>query len=92
MHMMQSGPFAEAGEVSKFYYHSKNANIYLPSSLAKDIEKYFEACFWIADVHGKHRGVTKEGNTECEQHIKTEKELSPKIEKEIILLLQEAQT
>jgi len=88
MHMTQKAQFAELGEVSKFYYQSKNAKIYLPSSLAKDIEKYFDACFGIADASGKYGGVTKESSAECEKHVKVEKELAPKIEKEIIKLLQ----
>jgi len=91
MHMMQKAVFAEIGEVSKFYYHSKNAKIYLSSSLAKDIETYFDACFRIADNHRKYGGITAESSTECEKHIEVEKELSPKIEKEIISLLKEAQ-
>lgn len=92
MHMTQKAEFAELGEVSKFYYPSKNAKIYLPSDLAKDIEKYFEACFWISDTHRKYGGISKESSAECKQHIAAEKELAPKIEKEIIKLLQEAQT
>lgn len=91
MHIMQKAQFAEIGEVSKFYYPSKNAKIYLPSGLAKDIERYYDACFRIADIHRKYGGITKESSAECKQYIEIERELSPKIEKEIISLLQEAQ-
>lgn len=91
MHMTQKAEFAELGEVSKFYYPSKNAKIYLPSDLAKDIEKYFDACFWIADIHRKYGGISKESSGECKQHIDAEKELAPKIEKQIIKLLKKAQ-
>lgn len=90
MHMVQKSQFAEQSEVSKFYYHSKNSKIYLPSGLAEDIEKYFDACFWIADIHRKNGGITKESSIECKSYIETEKNLAPKIEKAILKLLQEA--
>lgn len=92
MHMTQKSQLAELGEVSKFYYPSKNANIYLPSDLAKDIENYFEACFRIADIHRKHGGMTNDSRLECKQHIKIEIELAPKIDKEITKLLKESMT
>lgn len=91
MHMTQKSEFAELSEVSKFYHQSKNAKTYLPSDLAKEIEKYFEACFWAADIHRKYGGISKESSAECKRHIDAEKELAPKIEKEIIKLLKEAQ-
>lgn len=91
MHMTQKAEFAELGEVSKFYYQSKNAKIYLSSTLAQDIEKYFDACFWVADIHRKYGGISKESSAECEKHMETEKELAPKIEKEILKVLQDAQ-
>ena len=91
MHMTQKAEFSEIGEVSKFYYPSRNANIYLPSDLAKDIEKYFDAYFWIADIHRKYGGISKESSGECRKYIDTEKELAPKIEKEILELLKKAQ-
>lgn len=91
MHMNQKAEFAEMGEVSKFYYPSRNAKIYLPSDLAEDIEKYFEACFWIADIHRKYSDTSIESSSECKQHIDMEIELAPKIEKRIINLLKEVQ-
>lgn len=91
MHMTQKAELAEPGEVSKFYYQSKNAKIYLPSGLAQDIEKYFDACFWIADIHRKYGGISKDGSAGCEKHIETEKELAQKIEKELLKVLQDAQ-
>jgi hypothetical protein len=90
-HMVQKAEFAELGEVSKFYYPSKNAKIYLPSDLAKDIEEYFDACFWIADIHRKHGGISKESNRECGRHTETEKELAPEIERKFIKLLEKGQ-
>ena len=87
MHMNQKVEFAEMGEVSKFYYPSRNAKIYFPSDLAEDIEKYFEACFWVADIHRKYGGTSTESSNECKRHIDTEIELAPKIEKRIINLL-----
>jgi hypothetical protein len=91
MHMTQKAEFAELGEVSKFYYSSKNANIYLPSDLARDVEKYFDACFWIADTHRRYGGISNESNAECKQHIESEKDLAPKIERELLKLLRKAQ-
>lgn len=91
MHMMQKGNFAELGEVSKFYYSSRNASIYLPSELAENIEKYYEACFCLAEINRKNGGLTNEGGIESESHIKTERELAPKIEKAVLKLLKRAQ-
>ncbi|MEW7867526.1 hypothetical protein [Aeromonas diversa] len=91
MHMMQKAEFADLGEVSKFYYPSRNASIYLPSELAESIEKYYEACFWLAEINRKNGGLKKEGSIEAEPHIKTERELAPKIEKDVLKLLKSAQ-
>lgn len=91
MHMTQKAEFAEMKEVSKFYYPAKNANIYLPNKLAKNIDTYFDACFWIADIHQRTNGTTKESREKCKPHIATERSLAPKIESEIIELLKEPQ-
>lgn len=91
MHMMQKAETANISEVSKFYYHSKNAKIYLPINLAEDIDKYYDACFWIAESYRSNGGVSYETDIKNEPHIKTEIELSTKIEKALIELLQEAQ-
>lgn len=92
MHMTQKAEFAELGEVSKFYYPSKNAKFYFPSDLAKDIEKYFDACFCVAVIHQQYNGISNESRKEYMPHKEVEKELAPKIDKEIIKLLKEAQT
>lgn len=91
MYMTQKAKFAEFGEVSKFYYPSRNANIYFPSELAEDINKYYEACFCLADIHRKNGGLTKEGANEAEPHLKREKELAPKIEKTVLEWIKDAQ-
>lgn len=90
MHMTLNAQFAKPDEVSRFLYPSNNAKIYLPS-LAKDVEEYYQACFWIANIHQKYGGISSESSIECKQHIETEKKLAPKIEKEILKLLKEAQ-
>ena len=90
--MTQKAQFAELGEVSKFYYHQKNAKIYLPSDLAEDIEKYYDACFWISDIHRRDGGLTKENGADFKPHICNEKQLAPKIEKALVRLLQEVGT
>ncbi len=91
MHMTQKSELAELSEVSKFYHQLKNAKIYLPSDVANEIEKYYQACFWVADIHRKYGGISKESRVECSEHVCAEKELAPKIEKEIIKLLKEVQ-
>lgn len=90
MHMTQKAEYAELSEVSKFYYHSKNSKFYLPNDLAKSNEKYFDACLRISDIHRKYGGISKDNIGEFKQHIDAEKELAPRIEKEIMTLLQEA--
>lgn len=87
MHMQQKAQFAELSEISKFYYHQKNANIYLPADVAEYIEKYFDACFWIADIHRRDGGLSAGNRAEFDRHLEIEKELSPKIEKALIALL-----
>lgn len=88
MHMSQKSQFAEVSEISKFYYHSKKAKIHLPSPLAEDVEKYFDACFWLADIHRKNGGITKEIGVESSPHLETEKMLAPKIDYALSKLLQ----
>ncbi|KQO40964.1 hypothetical protein N5C54_25985 [Pseudomonas chengduensis] len=92
MHMTSRAQFAELGEVSKFYYQHKNAKIHLPSELAGDIEKYYDACFWIAEIHRRDGGLTKENGTDFKPHMANEKDLAPKIEKALLRLLQEVGT
>lgn len=91
MHMTQKAKFAELKEVSKFYYHARNAKIYFPRDLSEQIEKYYEACFWISDIHRKTGGASAESTLEAEPHIKTEEKLAPTIESKILEILQSAQ-
>jgi uncharacterized protein (TIGR03382 family) len=91
MHMIQRSELAEMKEVSKFHYPAMNANIYLPSKLAKSVDTYFDACFRIADIHQQFNGMTTKSREECKPHIATERSLAPKIEKELIKLLKESQ-
>jgi len=92
MHMTSKRRFAEPGEVSKFYYHAQNARIYLPADLASVIEKYFDACFWIADTHKRDGGLTNENSSDFEPHLKTIDDLGPKIDEKFLELLQAAGT
>jgi hypothetical protein len=91
MHMIQRSELAEMKEVSKSYHTAMDANIYLPSKLAKSIDTYFYACFRIADIHQQFNGMTKESREECKPHIAIERSLAPKIENELIELLKESQ-
>ncbi|WP_368165615.1 hypothetical protein [Aeromonas sp. R9-1] len=49
MHMTQHADQAVLSEVNKFYHPSRNAKFYFDSELAKEIERYFDLCFNIAD-------------------------------------------
>nr|WP_289113625.1 hypothetical protein [uncultured Halomonas sp.] len=91
-YMVAKAQFAESGEISKFYYHQRNAKIYLPSDLAEDIEKYYNACFWISEIRRRDGGLTKDNGAEFQPHLDIEKKLAPKIEKELVRLLQAANT
>lgn len=83
MHMQQKAEFAELAEVSKFYYQSKNAQLFFPKSLAEKVSKYYEACFWIADVHRRKGGHDEEIMEKCKPHLDAEQELAPEIDKAI---------
>lgn len=50
MHVTQKAEFSQLQEISKFYYPAKDAKFYFDQPLAKDIEKYFDLCFEIADL------------------------------------------
>jgi hypothetical protein len=91
MHMMQKAEFAELEEVFKFYYPSRNANIYLPTELAKNIETYYRACFNVANIHRRYGGLTTESRGEYTTHLEEAEQLAPKIESELIKLLQQVQ-
>lgn len=88
MHIGSKPQFAEVSEVSKFYYHARKAKIYLPSDLAEDIAKYFDACFRLADIHRINRGITKESGIESAPHLEIVKMLAPKIDYALSKLLQ----
>ena len=90
MHMQQKAEFAELSEVSKFYYPSRNAQLYFSKSLAEKISKYYEACFWVADIHRRKGGHDGESMEKCKPHLDTEKELAPEIDKAISELIRSA--
>ncbi len=91
MHMVSKRMYAEASEVSKFYYQKRNAQIYLPVALALKIGKYFDACFEIAEIHKKFGETPKGSIAESAPHLDVEKKLAPEIDKEFLKLLQEIQ-
>ncbi|MEB3736365.1 hypothetical protein ULF88_24955 [Halopseudomonas pachastrellae] len=66
----------------------EKCKIYLPSDLAEDIEKYYNACFWISEIRRRDGGLTKDNGAEFQPHLDIEKKLAPKIEKELVRLLQ----
>ena len=81
MHMIIKAEFAELGEVSKFYYPSKNAKFYFSSALAQDIEMYYEACLGIANPNRNYGRIPKE------EYVETEIRLSSKMDNDITKLL-----
>ena len=83
MHMNQKSPFADITEVSKFYYPSINAKVYFPKSLADNIEKYYEACFWISKSNKQGEKSNLKKYEEIKNYIELEMNLSEKIEKEL---------
>lgn len=55
MHMIQHADQAMHSEVTKFYHPSRNAKFYFDSELAKEIERYYDLCFAIADQNRTQR-------------------------------------
>lgn len=90
MHMTLNSKFAEQAMVSRFHSHLINAKIYLPPELAKDVEQYYDACFWIAEANKANGGIAKDSDSDIEQHEQVEKMLAPKIDNAFLKLLQEA--
>lgn len=88
--MQQKAEFAELSEVSKFYYPSRNAQLYFSKSLAEKISKYYEACFWVADIHRTKGGHDGESMEKCKPHLDTERELAPEIDRAISELIRSA--
>lgn len=69
MHMQQKAEFAELSEVSKFYYPSRNAHLYLPKELASWISCYYEACFWVADIRRSNNGLVEGSVEQCQPYL-----------------------
>lgn len=91
IHMQQRSRFADMSEVAKFYYFSENAKIYFSSDLATEIEIYFNACFQLADIHFKYKGINNHSSIESQPHIDSQKNLAAKIDAKIIDILKRAQ-
>ena len=91
IHMQQKSRFADMSEVAKFYYSSENAKIYFPSDLATEIEIYFNACFQLADIHFKYKGINNHSSIESQQHIDIQKNLATKLDAKIVDILKRAQ-
>lgn len=87
MHMMQKAEFADQGEVSKFYYTAQTVGCTLSDSISADIKKYFDACFWIAEIHKKYGGSSAESYRESEPYLDIERKMAPSIDEAIIRLL-----
>lgn len=91
MHMTLHSSRAEMTEVSKFYYPSIDAKFILPPDLAKDIEDYYEACFWIAEANKINGDIQEEDRQKLQEYKAAAKKLAPAIDEAILKILQEAQ-
>lgn len=90
MHMEQYCDSAKLVEVSKFYYSVINSQMYFPADLAKEVEEYYDACFWIAEIHSRDGGVTLQKSREDqERYLKVEKDLSSKINSKILKIFKD---
>lgn len=87
MHMQKNAELAEISEVSKFYYPSRNARLYLPGNLAKKVSEYYEACFWIASIHRRNGGLGEESTEKCKPHHDAERALAPQIDEALSELI-----
>lgn len=90
MHMQQKAELAEISEVSKFYYPSRNAQLFFSIKLAEKISRYYESCFWVADIHRSKGGHDKESMERCKPHLNTERKLAPEIDEAISELIRSA--
>ena len=88
MHMQQCQGSAQLAEVSKFYYLVLNAWMYFPDSLAEEIKDYYDACFWIAEIHNRKEGVTPQSREDQERYLEIEKKLSSTINSKILKIFQ----
>ena len=85
MHMLQKRGSAESSEVSKFYYSSLSAKAFFKAELADDINNYYDACFWIADINSKNEGnMNAENREQKESFLKKEQELSKSLDKDFV--------
>lgn len=88
MHMQHQGESADLSEVSKFYYPSRNARIFLSSELSQKISKYYEACFGIAQIYLRSNGRMGENMDKCGPYLEAEKKLALEIEEDLLELIQ----
>ncbi|BCE00136.1 hypothetical protein [Marinicellulosiphila megalodicopiae] len=88
MHMTMKGEYAESNEVSKFYYQSRNAKVFLPKKLASKITSYFQTCSEIAHLRQKcDENTNNEQLGKFDHLIEIESKLSPQIDSELMDLL-----
>ena len=87
--MQQYYDSAQLVEVSKFYYSVINSQLYFPADLAKEVEDYYDACFWIADIYRRDGGVTPQSRKDQERYLEIEKKLSSTINSKILKIFQD---
>lgn len=49
------------------------------NSLAKDIEDYYDACFWISDIYSSDVGITSQDSDKSKKYLEIANRLSPKL-------------
>ena len=83
MHMLQKRGGAESREVSKFYYSSLSAKAFFKAELADDINNYYDACFWVAEIYNADDGrLNAEITKKQEPYLTREQELSKSLDKD----------
>jgi hypothetical protein len=90
MHMVAYGESSDIKIVSKFYHHSRDANIYFSEPLGSLINEYFGICFDVAIFNAKRGGNLSESSQEIESKYDRTFELEKAIQKRLLLVLRVA--
>ncbi|WP_143133396.1 hypothetical protein [Pseudoduganella namucuonensis] len=89
-YMVMVGRSASMEEVRKFYYFKGIARVYLPDSIAKDIEKYFDACFELADAYSATRPSLPAREQRVDEAAEVEEDIGKTLGERLITVLRES--
>lgn len=83
-HMDQKGKYANKSEVQKFWPYKKEVSLYLNESIERDINEYWDACFYMSDLSARiHSGrLSPEEEQRVEEFEAIEKRLRSSIKSE----------